>query len=389
MFQPGCPCCECPVASCGLHEDDFSSDTIDDYTEISGNWTISSGIASTPDANAVLLWATDAGDQHSVSAILVPPSDIIKQDVFRIIVGWEDSSNYLYARVRCNGFGGYLLSLREVISGTDSEIKSEIAISKNADNSELIVVAPTRILLSLCYEKTAKRLSYVGASLDSGSAADGMMITVSGEATISNTSGLGNYCGIGTGAVASTSVAFTKFWAYSAGENCIHCFCNVCDVGTSPASITVEFSGVVDGDCSDCDMFNTTSFVLDRRSNSCAYTFAQLWNTVDCGDGMATPSESYWESIEAFFFCSDYATNEGGLFIIRVRYQDYSTKSFVLKYAEFRLSFECCKVDCMALLTNENGVDVPFYGIFRSGPSADSIMACDWTNATATVTAVA
>jgi len=65
------------------------------------------------------------------------------------------------------------------------------------------------------------------------------------------------------------------------GEDCV-----ICDSGT-PKSVRIEFTGMADGSCSDCNDYNTTTFELGQYATNdcrwratyskCSYSFIDMY----------------------------------------------------------------------------------------------------------------
>ncbi|ANS03335.1 hypothetical protein [uncultured Mediterranean phage uvDeep-CGR2-KM19-C37] len=55
--------------------------------------------------------------------------------------------------------------------------------------------------------------------------------------------------------------------------------CSECDTGTTPLTYQVTFDNVEDNLCTECDDFNTTTFVIPQSDSACLY---QYFGTMPC-----------------------------------------------------------------------------------------------------------
>lgn len=358
--NPGRPCCCDADPDCVLLDDDFSSDTIANYTQVSGTWSISGGYLTTGSSSGLIVWATDAGAKHAVYGIHLLVAG--KTNVWKYVVGYASANDYVYVRAR-NGN----ISIWEVVGGVESQLTSEVTVTPSAPGG--LDPSSSAWELSVCWSGTTKRVAWKAETIDQG--------TASAQYATATGSGFGNYAGFGTGTLASASVAFAEIIIYKQDENCKHCECNVCDVDTTPDSVTIEFDGVAADGCGECGTFNSTEFVLDRSrfiDPTCYWSFEDLDEVVICGQSYYGDDDYYLELL-LLLVCDDPTNNRNARVQLQVR---RVVDSVTENVAVFQASLPCCKIDCLTVL---DGLALPLI-------SQDDD-ACDWSNATCTITGVA
>lgn len=379
--NPGCPCCCDETPDCTLFQDEGNSS---DYTQVSGTWTWPLAAIETGDDNAVLLYKEALPDDHQVvAAFYLPPyGHVGEANYYLILFAYKDSSNYLYGQLKIEfvnkPFVGLSIqttfSIRQVIGGVDTEVVAAAEVSP-----------PTKI--QICFLESTRNVAYI--LTDSGE------YETRGSATAVSGGGdpFGNYAGLGTKTLTITDFLGNPvplqaigpgLRLYSSDENCDHCFCNVCDVGTTPSQITVEFEGVANSGCTLCDDFNTNAFVLDRVTTTCNFLHSNLWETVGCVVG-GTLKARYAE-IKGEILCLVSPTR--AIFRLTVRYLNYT----VYRNTIFEAELGCCKLDCLATLGDNGsygtGLALTYIGTFLDNGTPSSDPACDWSNALARITAV-
>ena len=112
--QPGCDCCGCERV-----EDDFSTDTISNYSQMSGTWSISGGQLSTSSANAVLK-AVTTGLRYQQRATRFKSPD---RKTVKLLGGMSSGIIYIYAQVEFDSSGSCgWLEIRNKTAIADSRI---------------------------------------------------------------------------------------------------------------------------------------------------------------------------------------------------------------------------------------------------------------------------
>ena len=94
--QPGCDCC-----GCGRVEDDFSTDTITNYQQMSGSWSISDGELATASDNAVLKSTTTGLLYQQLATQFVSTG----RKSVKLLGGMSSGIQYVYAQVEFDSSG--------------------------------------------------------------------------------------------------------------------------------------------------------------------------------------------------------------------------------------------------------------------------------------------
>ena len=112
--QPGCDCCGCERV-----EDDFSTDTISNYSQMSGTWSISGGQISTSSANAVLKAVTTGLLYQQLATRFKSPD----RKTVKLLGGMSSGIIYIYAQVEFDSSGSCgWLEIRNKTAIADSRI---------------------------------------------------------------------------------------------------------------------------------------------------------------------------------------------------------------------------------------------------------------------------
>lgn len=127
----GCKCCtECEILLDTFDRDD-STDLGSDWSEVSGSWAISSNAAS----GSGLLIAVNG---HPTGGTNIHARAVFADTNAKIIIGYDDSSNYHYAI-----FDGTAVTLYEVVSGTATALVT---------SDEVDYTSGGAYVLSICYD---------------------------------------------------------------------------------------------------------------------------------------------------------------------------------------------------------------------------------------------
>lgn len=148
------PCCTC--AGCEVSADTFSSTLDPKWTEESGSWSISGGrldgaapgiiydstahpLGNTGNVNVQVYfrWTAGAGD-----------------NILRVLIGYQDTSNYLYAEFGRRASGCNYVQLGQVSGGVDTHLGDEYPLGSGALNTEYFV--------NLCYFYSTTQLRVTG-----------------------------------------------------------------------------------------------------------------------------------------------------------------------------------------------------------------------------------
>ena len=176
--QPGCECC-----GCGRVEDDFSTDTISNYSQMSGTWSISDGQLSTSSANAVLKAVTTGLLYQQLATRFKSPD----RKTVNLLGGMSSGTVYLYAQVEFGEYDGDTcgwLEIRNKTATDDSRIGERrrldnldpdqwhnltLCIQPKEDVSEAAIYAT---LNGACLYAELEQTPSVGAGLGTGSGSD-------------------------------------------------------------------------------------------------------------------------------------------------------------------------------------------------------------------------
>lgn len=239
-------CCPCE-AGCEFFSDNFTRSDDDDpgaYTEVSGDWDISSNALVTSSSNGVLIADAEHPDGDPDIKVTVTVNIATDGDIARIILDYVDSSNYWFAEVKA-GTGAYLRIYQR--SGGSNTQMADVSITRATGT------------FSFCgsIEGTNIRAFVVG-----GGDSCGALGSFSSPAW-----------GIGTGTITGT-VTITDVSASVVSETCEPCqtVCGVCCAGdVAPFQMKIVVTGVANGTCVDCNGFNKT-YYLDHTS-TCFYEY--------------------------------------------------------------------------------------------------------------------
>lgn len=225
---PGCRCCGCPIQHGSNATWGVSTSTISDFTEVAGDWTINgSGVVQQTAADAILIadTAADTGQGMYVALACTDPGSNGSQ--VRAIVGYLDSSNYLYAQIERNATS--TLKLYQVVAGVHTQLGS----TRNLTGMTSIIA------LYACFSNG----TLTGSVEYDGGASD-----VQAERAAATAPGL--KAGFATGAVPSGTASLTTFeferHHSDAEPNCPACFnlCTSCIDSRGPSNWKVVISGV-------------------------------------------------------------------------------------------------------------------------------------------------
>ena len=148
--------------------------------------------------------------------------------------------------------------------------------------------------------------------------------------------------------------------------------CSYCN-GTPPDTIQVNFSGVTDSNCSECDTYWNDSFILNKDgTNPCLYTYTE--DPFTCSNISCDPDEWHEIDIRLLWVMS------GSDYILRVSVDECectsATTDTCFQVALFEKNYGSTKPDCTPASTQT-----------LTRISAYSHIFCNWTSASCTVEA--
>lgn len=263
--NPGCNCC---TPTCAIFSDNFdrsnTSSMGSSWDERAGDWSISSNAAVCSIADGLMVTTQtqpDAEPSGYVSAII---NCNTSNDVARLVIGYVDDNNFYFCQVRFTNTESYI-QLGRKNAGTVSLYGFEATLFEGARNVDTLV--------RLCYAD-----GVLTAQIFDGSIESAVYASVDQSVTITGTK-----VGIATGTRAGV-IAFRSFdWQHRLSvsrPDCPSCApaCILCEDGTWPYAVQVEFDGVTNNGCANCNDFNTTVFISrsynkvgNRSYGACLY----------------------------------------------------------------------------------------------------------------------
>ncbi len=234
------PCCCGP--GCSFFTDDFAVDDLaTNYTSVSGSWSIGSGVLSIASSNAVLTGNTANPNSDSNTKISITVNIATSGDTARIILDYQNSSNYWFAEVKA-GTGAYL-RIYQRSGGTNTLMR---------DCGSFTRATGTFTFCASIY--SGEMRTTVGS------------YTVKHSATFTQTG-----YGLGTGTLTGT-VTFDDLAVTITSADCSPCTdvggcvggvdgnCNGCINGTTPGTMRVHFrAGTLSNQgCGTCTTLNGT-----------------------------------------------------------------------------------------------------------------------------------
>ncbi len=234
------PCC-CGTG-CTFFSDDFAVDDLaTNYTSVSGSWSIGSGVLSIASSSAVLTGNTANPNSDSNTKISVTVNIATSGDMARIILDYQNSSNYWFAEVKA-GTGAYL-RIYQRSGGTNTLMR---------DCGSFTLATGTFTFCASIYSGEFR--TTVGS------------YTVKHSATFTQVG-----YGLGTGTLTGT-VTFDDLAVTITSADCVPCTdvggchggvdgnCNGCINGTTPNTMRVHFRAGTMGNqvCATCTTLNGT-----------------------------------------------------------------------------------------------------------------------------------
>lgn len=265
------PCC-CG-ASCTFFSDDFSVDDLaTNYTSVSGSWSIGSGVLSTSSSTAILTGSTANPNGDSNTNVTVTVNIATSGDTARIILDYQNSSNYWYAEFK-SGTGAYL-KIFQRSGGADYEMVNCTGITGHGTGTY-------RFCASI-YNGTFR------AEIDGSP-----RYSIDFSSTFSQTG-----WGLGTGTLTGT-VTFDNLVAAITSADCSPCAnpgcpsvsigpdCTNCSgTGTTPLNITCHIPAGTfsNSGCSFCTDVNNTDVACSEFGHGCEWAYP-IVGTDDIGCG--------------------------------------------------------------------------------------------------------
>lgn len=216
-------CCE----PCEILTDTFATDTIANYDQRSGSWSVSGGFLTTTSASALIVSNTAVPSTLSKVHVFAVLKMASSSDKGRVVFAYVDDNNYWFVEVQPGAVDGSM-SLYKRASGTNTLQGSVGITSFTASNYSKVRV---------CYD--GETVTATGRNTTANGAIDStncFTITKTASVTISSTK-----CGLGTGS-GSSDVKCDRFYFNrhpldkTGCDGCADCpsgttLCTLCDNG--------------------------------------------------------------------------------------------------------------------------------------------------------------
>jgi len=127
-------CCRCAKKIvCEIYSSIFSTDTISEWTQYAGTWSITSGTLQVTGPGLII--QNNAG-QKGEGVVKVQATAALGQTV-RILGAAVDDQNYLYGEVEFSG-SGHILKIGRVEAGVDTVLKTTLTIAKTTSGTTIL-----------------------------------------------------------------------------------------------------------------------------------------------------------------------------------------------------------------------------------------------------------
>lgn len=230
------PCC---CSNCTYFSDNFdradSSNLGSDWTEVAGGWEIVSNTLVTSDNAAVLVGTVEQPLAEPNTLVTVTATVSTNGCPVRIILDYQDSSNYWFA---------------EVLAGTGAYIR--IYRRSGGSNTQVASKSITQATGSFTFAASIKTSDRIAASIGSN------VISFGGSFTSPK-------WGLGTGTIAA-QVQFSNLSVSETNEtNCPGVLgitsCSYCSPNNTAAyTYKIVLAGITNGGCSSCSSLNGTYY---------------------------------------------------------------------------------------------------------------------------------
>lgn len=275
-----CHCCK----TCTIHTDDFGDGTITDFAQVSGTWSEGSGEISTASSNAILI----SDKAHPDTEISMVASARFKHSTngssCYIIVGYQDSSNFWYARFTAASGSGGSVAIRKVVSGTHSTVVSQSTVTINAN---------TFYTGKICISQGGNLTLTLNGTVLCG--------TNSPQTITGYKAGLGT---TGSGTATFDDFSFKKVSHDITNESCEVCAgppCALCVANYGSNYLLVRINNLTRSDPSHlacCDDWDDIEIEIPRKippttSGDCQWELVIADSSVPCTDS-STPADNYF-----------------------------------------------------------------------------------------------
>ncbi len=215
---------------------DFASGAVgDNFSTVSGSWSIGSGVLSTSSSSALLtgLTANPNGDENTKITVDITITNA--GNIARVILARQDANNYAYAEIKSGGSS----FLKVVLVSGGSIISETDAFPSVSEGS------PFTICVSIYNGVLAAQIGSTAVSLA--------------------TSFTGTGWGLGTGGTVTGAISFDNLEVAITSGSCPPCSqpitCGTCVAATEPRQFMMTITGISNDVCSECAALNGT-FIL-------------------------------------------------------------------------------------------------------------------------------
>jgi hypothetical protein len=227
-----CPNCGCEPG-CDLVSDDFSANTIANYTQVSGSWSIGSGKLDPP-ASGLLKINQAAPVSPDGTRVKWMFNFASNTGTIRIIVDYVDADNYHYCEVICSDASTATIRLWERDSTVETALEDAEGLSSftwSNDYSVAVCWTGERLRASIFFSTSTTPIAFTtAAATDLG----------------------GDYAGVSV-VTAHSSSRFDNMLLSTLADGCADCppVCGPCS-GAVPVELQVDISGMANGTCGSC-----------------------------------------------------------------------------------------------------------------------------------------
>lgn len=263
----GCCCSSCAVLSQGANRTNLSA-----YTQVAGTWTLNGfNLITTSDTSAIIVANAQAADPTLLRlrcTIGATPAN----SILRVIVGYLDSSNYLYCQVETVAAGAGSLKLFRCVAGVHTQLGATKTLANFGGDVFWMEAC-------VAHGDLHGGVEYTDSS--------GIQRQMTQRATATAP---GTQAGFGTGATMAGPVDIIDFLFHnhkSDGNDCPSCVqnCTECTGSRGPAAWKIEVTGVGTGGCGTCN-FNATYIFPTHLQPACSLSTFILYfpgDWIRCG----------------------------------------------------------------------------------------------------------
>jgi hypothetical protein len=229
--------CFCCTLACDIIRDNFTVDSIADYDQRVGTWTVTGGQITTASSPAMIIHNTTLRDD--IGQVGTNIFNMANGEIAGVVGAYVDDDNYLLAELECvdSVASTWTVRLIEVVATVPTTIQ-ENDVSLNSLTSHGI---------QLCWNG-----HHASVFLDAAAS-----LHIFAECTL-----VGNKAGLAVTSSGGT-LEFDPFFTQDSRDNvttCARCdrHCTACAVDTSGLQVQVDILDIGAGTCGDCSTINGT-----------------------------------------------------------------------------------------------------------------------------------